>query len=272
MPFIFIIIVLAVIGGLLLSSKGDEKLLKCHVVRVSDGDTIVVVMEGERGERIVRYLGIDAPERTKGEEPGEPFAKEALEYNRALVEGKTIWLEFDKQRKDKYDRLLAYVYLDPLKLSMVNAILLAQGYATLMVISPNVKYADRFEILQKDAKEEKLGLWWKIPDITVEELEKNLEKYLGKICAVRFKVVRTHKSRKSGTIFLNSNAEEPLHHFVVVIFPRAVEKFRKKGIEPEKYYLNKRIRVTGRVQLYKGQPQIIADDPWQIEEIRGKDQ
>ena len=277
-PSVFLIL-LAAIGGLLLSSRGDEKLLKCHVVRVIDGDTVAVTVEGERGERMVRYLGIDAPERGKNGEPGEPFAEEAFEYNRALVEGKTVWLEFDKQRKDKYDRLLAYVYLDPLKLSMVNAIFLSQGYATLMIIPPNVKYADQFEMLQKEAKENKRGLWGGekpekrqgIPEITVEELENNLKRYLGKICSVRYKVERTSKSKKSGTIFLNSRAKEYLKHFVVVIFPSSVEKFQRKGIEPEKYYLNRKIRVTGRVQLYKGQPEIIADDPSQIEVIKGED-
>ncbi|HEX30849.1 TPA: nuclease [Candidatus Poribacteria bacterium] len=266
-PSVFLIL-LAAIGGLLLSSRGDEKLLKCHVVRVIDGDTVAVTVEGERGERMVRYLGIDAPERGKDGEPGEPFAEEAFEYNKALVEGKTVWLEFDKRRKDKYDRLLAYVYLDPLKLSMVNAIFLSQGYATLMIIPPNVKYADQFEMLQREAKEEELGLWWRIPDITVEELENNLKKYLYKICAVRFKVERTFKSKKSGTIFLNSKAKEYYKHFTVVIFSDTVKKFQKMGIEPEEYYLNKRIRVTGRVEFYKKgryrYPEIIVRDPSQI--------
>ena len=259
-----LLFILVVLGGILLSSKGDEKLLKCHVVRVIDGDTIVVTVEGERGERMVRYLGIDAPERGKDEEPGE----EAFEYNRALVEGKTVWLEFDKQRKDKYDRLLAYVYLDPLKLSMVNAIFLSQGYATLMIIPPNVKYADQFEILWGEAKKP-------IPDIPVEELEKNLEKHLYKICAVRFKVERTFKSRKSGTIFLDSKAREYYKHFTVVIFSDTVKKFQKMGIEPEEYYLNKRIRVTGKVEFYKKgryrYPEIIVRDPSQIEVIKGED-
>lgn len=270
------LILLAVVGGLLLSSKDDGKLLKCHVVRVIDGDTVAVTVEGERGERMVRYLGIDAPERAKKEEPGEPLAEEAFEYNKALVEGKTVWLEFDKRKKDKYDRLLAYVYLDPLKLSMVNAILLSQGYATLMIISPNVKYAEQIEILQRDAKEDKRGIWGGgkqgIQEISVEELERNLGKYRGKICAVRFKVERTFKSKK-GNLFLNSKAREYYKHFTVVIFSDAVERFRKKGIEPEEYYLNERIRVTGRVELYKKgkyeYPEIIAREPSQIEVIGG---
>ena len=234
---------------------------------------------------MVRYLGIDAPERGKDGEPGEPFAEEAFEYNKALVEGKTVWLEFDKQRKDKYDRLLAYVYLDPLKLSMVNAIFLSQGYATLMIISPNVKYADQFEMLQKEAKENKRELWGGekpkkrqgIPDITVEELENNPKRYLGKICAVRFKVERTYKfkSKRSETIFLNSKAKEYHRHFTVVIFSDTVKRFQKMGIEPEEYYLNKRIRVTGRVELYKKGKyrylEIIVRDPSQIEVIKGED-
>ena len=241
-----------------------------RVVRVIDGDTIAVVLEGERGERTVRYLGLDAPEKEGG---NTFFAEEAFRYNRSLVEGRTIWLEFDEQKEDKYGRLLAYVYLDPEKLSMVNAILLAQGMAYLNVIPPNVKYAEKFRKLQAEAKRSGRGIWREIPDIDVDELEKNPEKYEGRFCRVRFKVVEVYESRR-GNVFLNSHRDYRTH-FAVVIFKNDARKFREKGLDL-KGLKRKVIRVTGKVERYKNPKsginrlEIIARDPSQIEVVGGE--
>lgn len=126
------------------------------VQQVIDGDTVRLA-DG----RLVRYLGIDAPEarRRVGEtwvvDP-EPLADAATEANRRLVEGKRVRLEYDVQTHDRFGRLLAYVYVEE---RMVNEALLAAGYAQLLTIPPNVKHAKRFRAKLEEARREKRGLW-----------------------------------------------------------------------------------------------------------------
>ena len=119
-----------------------------------DGDTIHVRI-GTRIEK-VRYIGVNTPEvhhPTKGEEPG---GREASEVNRQLVAGKDVRLELDVQDRDRYGRLLAYVWIGDL---MVNAELVKLGYAQVMTVPPNVRYQQLFLKLQRDAREAGRGLW-----------------------------------------------------------------------------------------------------------------
>lgn len=122
------------------------------VQRVVDGDTVVL----RTGER-VRYIGVDTPELHHPQKPVEAYAREAKEFNRRLVEKKPVRLEFDVERHDKYGRLLAYVYLKDG--TFVNAELIRQGYAQILTIPPNVKYADLFLKYQREARQGQRGLW-----------------------------------------------------------------------------------------------------------------
>lgn len=117
------------------------------VVRVVDGDTIIVDYYGE--EERVRLIGVDTPESVhpndaRNTEEGET----ASDYTKALLEGKRVMLEFDEEMYDRYERMLAYVYLDG---EMVNAKLLTDGYADTMTIPPNTKYAEWFDSLADTA-------------------------------------------------------------------------------------------------------------------------
>lgn len=128
--------------------------LEATVLRVVDGDTIVVSL-GTRVER-VRYIGVNTPEvhhPTRGEEPG---GREASAVNRELVEGRTVRLELDVQERDRYRRLLAYVWVGDV---MVNAELVRRGYAQVMTVPPNVRYQALFLKLQREAREAGRGLW-----------------------------------------------------------------------------------------------------------------
>jgi micrococcal nuclease len=127
---------------------------EAFVQRVVDGDTVVL----STGER-VRYIGVDTPELHHPQRPVEAYAREATEFNRRLVERKKVRLEFDVERHDKYRRLLAYVFLSDG--TFVNAELLAQGYAQLLTIPPNVKHTELFVKLQRQAREAGRGLWGK---------------------------------------------------------------------------------------------------------------
>lgn len=122
-----------------------------RVTEVIDGDTIEI----EGGVRI-RYIGIDTPETVHPEKLVEYFGKEATEKNRELVEGKRVYLEKDVQDKDKYGRLLRYVWVGD---TMVNAELVRLGYAYSYTHPPNVKYQKLFLQLEKEAREARRGLW-----------------------------------------------------------------------------------------------------------------
>ncbi|MBP9015989.1 MAG: thermonuclease family protein [Candidatus Atribacteria bacterium] len=121
------------------------------VTRVIDGDTI----ELANGEK-VRYIGVDTPELHHPQKEVEYYAQEAYEANRRLVEGKRVRLELDVEERDRYGRILAYVYVDDL---MVNEWLVANGYARVATFPPNVKYAERFLQLEREARQAKVGLW-----------------------------------------------------------------------------------------------------------------
>lgn len=134
---------------------------QAQVVDVIDGDTIRVRFPDDRVDT-VRYIGMNTPESTTRT---ECYGKKATVYNRKLVGGKTVWLELEVEKQDKYGRLLAYVYLDPRDEAMVNKILVAQGYAQVATYPPNVRYADDFRELNREAKEKGLGLWCECQDI-----------------------------------------------------------------------------------------------------------
>ncbi|MBW2038041.1 MAG: thermonuclease family protein [Deltaproteobacteria bacterium] len=114
------------------------------VKRVIDGDTIVL----EDG-RHLRYLGINTPER------GEPFWKEARDYNARMVKGRLVMLEFGEIKKDKYGRTLAYVYIGG---EMTNAQLLKVGLAHLFVLEP-IRHYRYFRRLQEEARAKGLRIW-----------------------------------------------------------------------------------------------------------------
>jgi micrococcal nuclease len=126
-----------------------------RVVHVADGDTINVRLSDGRTER-VRYIGIDTPESVKPGTPVQCFAKKASHYNASLVEGRQVTLRLDAEERDRYGRLLAYVYTEG---RFVNRELVARGYARTLTIPPNVAHADEFARLARSAREAGVGLW-----------------------------------------------------------------------------------------------------------------
>ena len=127
------------------------------VTRVIDGDTIEI-----EGKIKVRYIGINTPEiyhDTTGKKTGEQcFANESYLENKKLVEGKILTLVKDVSNKDKYGRLLRYVYVDNL---FINEYLITNGYAKIMMIKPDIKYLQQFKDDQGEAKINNLGIWGK---------------------------------------------------------------------------------------------------------------
>lgn len=126
------------------------------VISVTDGDTFKINYNGK--ETKVRLIGVDTPESVHPDkEKNTEYGKQASNYTKSLIENKTVKLEFDVSQTDKYGRLLAYVYLE--NGEMLNEKLVKEGYAKVATYPPNVKYVEKFESLQKQARENKVGFW-----------------------------------------------------------------------------------------------------------------
>lgn len=124
------------------------------VERVVDGDTIVLA----GGER-VRLIGVDTPETKDPRKPVQCFGEAASAHTSALLPpGTAVRLEHDVEPRDRYGRTLAYVYRASDGL-LVNADLVASGFAQILTIPPNVAHVDEFRALQTEAREAGRGLW-----------------------------------------------------------------------------------------------------------------
>lgn len=149
-----------------LSFASDK--IPAKVVSIIDGDTIKILIKGKIEK--VRLIGIDTPEsrfnkraalqaRKNGKSMEEiiKLGKMAKEHLRSYIRrGDTVFLEFDVQKRDRYGRLLAYVWKDH---ALINKKMVCDGYAYPLTIPPNVKYTDVFRTCFKRAVEDNLGLW-----------------------------------------------------------------------------------------------------------------
>ena len=127
-----------------------------RVTRVVDGDTLVVSIAGQ--EERVRLIGVDTPETVHPQKPVEYFGKEASAFTKRIAEGKTVRLEADPQNtdRDKYHRLLRYVYLPDGRL--LNAEIIRQGYGFAYTRFPFRKM-EEFRALEREPREANRGLW-----------------------------------------------------------------------------------------------------------------
>lgn len=122
-----------------------------EVYRAIDGNTIEVEGLGE-----VKYIGVVTPKLGKGLADPEPFALEAWEANRCLVEGKEVQLELGCDQRNQKGQYLAYVYIGS---TFVNAYLVEAGLARAKMIPPNYKHMFFFDRLEREARREKCGIW-----------------------------------------------------------------------------------------------------------------
>lgn len=123
-----------------------------RVIRVSDGDTIRVEIDGE--EYSVRYVGINTPEEANFGDPAEPCAEEATAANAGFVAGQVVRLERDETNTDRFDRLLRYVYVGDV---FVNEALVRQGYAEVVIYEPDDREFENFRALEQAAAAAGLG-------------------------------------------------------------------------------------------------------------------
>jgi micrococcal nuclease len=138
----------------------DEKTFR--VVRVVDGDTLDIdIPSGRHPSTRLRLWGVDTPETAKPREgkASEPFADDAWAFTRMVCEGKQVTVRLEAhQLRDRYDRLLAYIELPDG--STLNEQLLLEGLARFESRFPH-RHLERYELLEKQAKFEKKGMWKK---------------------------------------------------------------------------------------------------------------
>jgi micrococcal nuclease len=128
----------------------DKNYETAIVKRVIDGDTF----ETDDGQK-VRLIGVNTPE-ISGQ--AEYYGKEASEFSRQRLSGEKVYMFSDVGDKDRYGRLLRYIFIDQEPV-MFNEILLIEGYANVMTVPPNVRFAEKFVTLEREARENQKGLW-----------------------------------------------------------------------------------------------------------------
>ncbi|TDL34938.1 nuclease [Jeotgalibacillus sp. S-D1] len=135
--------------------ENDSERINAVVINAVDGDTVDVELENGKTER-VRLLLIDTPETKHPQLGVQPFGPEASQFTKETLEGKEVELEFDVSERDRYGRVLAYIWLEE---QLFNEDLLQRGLARLSIYPPDIKYVDEFEETQDAAQMNEIGIW-----------------------------------------------------------------------------------------------------------------
>lgn len=239
---------------IILSGCIQQQGKQVYIENVIDGDTVKTAA----GDSI-RLLGVDTPEIDWENGKHEFYAQKAKDFTVKNLKGKNVDLEYDTEKKDDYGRTLAYIFQNG---ENFNQKLLEKGYASLMIVQPNDKYESEFKKAVKEARESRKGVWSQIL-----EAEKNLpiisfaeaELYLNQEVIVKGKIVNTAAVGSVNYLNFSNNYQDTL---TVVIFNHNLNKF---DYQPVDHILNKKIKVLGEIKLYKGSPQIVVDDPYDLE-------
>jgi endonuclease YncB( thermonuclease family) len=211
------------------------------VRHIIDGDTFVTAQG-----RHVRLLGINTPEKASKRRPAEAFADEATDALRALVDGKEVRLVTDSAPTDRYNRLLAHVYLPDG--TWVNRELVAAGLAHVYTFADNRAHVADLIAAEDAARAEGKGIWshrrWRIrhSDETFEKRD------IGRFFIVQGRVLATATVR--GTVYLNFGPDWRTD-FTVELPPEAVALFRSEGIDPLSYK-GQTVEVRGVVKPVNG--------------------
>jgi micrococcal nuclease len=167
---------------IILTTAGGVSAQTWHTVRwVNDGDTIVLT----NGER-VRYIGINSPEIDHDKQRAQPYGYAARTFNKQLVLNRKIRLEFDRERHDRYGRVLAYIFLSDG--TFLNEYMLQEGYAFFLFYKPNLKYHRRLLNAQQEAMRTGKGLW--------NNWSEQRKRYVGNRNSRRFHMENCPNARK----------------------------------------------------------------------------
>lgn len=148
-------------------TKSTNSFEEAKVTRVVDGDTIIVNLNGK--DEKLRMILVDTPETVHPKKPVEFYGKEASNFTKSKLTNKTVYLQKDVSDRDRYNRILRYVWLErpksnnptneEIKKNMYNAILIKDGYGKIATFPPDIKYVELFKKLDRSAREQNLGMW-----------------------------------------------------------------------------------------------------------------
>jgi len=212
-----------------------------------DGDTF----KTDSGEK-VRLLGINTPELARDDKPGQPLAGRATDELRALVQGKTVRLEFDKDRHDNYGRLLAHVYLRDG--TWVNAHMIESGLAHAYTFAPNFLHTAALLDKERQARSAKRGIW-NSDRFQLLQQDRVSEKHIG-----QFRLVSGHATAiaKNGWGFRLGRLS--------VTIPRSYRKWFKA---PPKLKHGDFVTVHGKIRISnRGKLYLALHSPYNLEIIK----
>ena len=232
---------------------------KAIVKWVYDGDTLLVTNTKGENKRKIRVIGIDTPEVKHHQQKAQLYGAKAREELRVLLKDVNyqIFLEFDKEKYDRYKRILAHVYLANGK--SISEWLLHRGYAKTLIIPPNVKHAECYKNAEHQAQQQKLRLWkLKRNHVTTpQELKSRRKGYVR----LKGKIAHIKKQKKTLVLELESNRNKPIQ---LRIKKKNLRYF--KGIDPDRLVAQEVI-VSGILKNKKGKRTITLSHSSQIERV-----
>jgi len=231
------------------SFAADSQRDEAEVIAVYDGDTLNVRFTNGRTKR-VRFIGVDAPETDHPQVKVQLWAQLSKRFAFCHLYKKRVYLTFDWQREDKYDRLLAYVWTDEDEL--FNEFIIASGYASAYLKFPfDETLRKRLTEAERKARAEKKGLWKPEPYQAIPAGRAGL--FINQTAAVEF-VCRSVRSR-GNFVYLDSGD---------LTFAALIPKERLSLFPNPEGLQGRPLTVIGYVEEYKGQPQILLFFPIQI--------
>jgi len=251
---IVLIIVISLIFLKHFGKSNDIFISNAVVKEVIDGDTIRLA-DGS----LIRYIGVNTPEirekvNNKWKYKPYRFSEEAKAYNKSLVLGKNVRLQYDIQKKDKFNRILCYVYLDDI---MVNTKILEEGYGIISLRPPNLKYVDLFVKSQEKAINNKKGLW---KDNSKVISPRQAKPYIGRIARVRGQIKDITGNDDVAVLAFKGGGL-----FLVVFIPN-IRLFEEENILMNSL-VGKTIEAYGIIKEYNNNLEIIIDHPCQLKII-----
>ncbi len=221
---------------------------------VYDGDSLLLT-----DKRKIRIIGIDTPETKHHRQKAQAYGAKAREALRVLLKNNNyqVSLRYGKERKDKYDRTLAHVYL-PDGTNISNW-MLEQGYAKTLAFPPNVKLAECYKKAEEIAQAQSLKIW-RYKSNKVRDAA-SLPRRISGYVRLKGKISKIKHYRKSLIMELESNNKT---HIKMKIKKRNLKYFSK--IAPDKLW-NKTIIVTGILKNKKGRRTLYLNHPTQLKVV-----
>lgn len=203
--------------------KSTNTFEEAKVLRVVDGDTIEI--DRGKGKEKVRFVLVNTPETLHPKKGVEFYGKEASNFTKSQLTGKTVYLQKDTSDTDRYGRLLRYIWIErpssdnpsneEIKSKCFNAIFLAGGYANLSTFPPDVKYVDLFRQIERQARDGNVGLWNHPFEIDNKNSNKTSNNSSNKSSNASNKVVKKTQNRPVQTTgqTINANPKDKAYKY-----------------------------------------------------------